>query len=342
MKDMPTRLAVVLAALCLFAAIVGAQERPAQPGEDQGELTEAQTMAIDAYKKAKGLLDQGDMDGAVQALADTADKLGQEPEASRLRLLAVHWLAGRLLAEGIGGERTEKLLGELVAKASGPEAEHIYTTAASVYSVIGSYEAAKATARAYLEKFPPPTQEQLEEFREEALAAGKPAEPDPAQQHPRRQFRWLAQELLDKLDAIGKEPPHFELTTLEGETVSPGDFEGKVLLMDFWATWCPPCIKELPNVKGVYEKYHAKGFEILGLSADVDKDKLASFVKEQNMPWRQVYLGERREELADLYRVEGIPATFLVDRNGKLRALDLRGKRLEREVARLLQQEPAE
>ena len=109
----------------------------------------------------------------------------------------------------------------------------------------------------------------------------------------------------------------FTATTTDGKEVKfPDDYKGKVVLLDFWATWCPPCIKEVPNVVANYEKYHGKGLEILGISLDRAnaEEKLATFTKENHMPWPQVYDGKWwQARIGKTYAIESIPAMFLID-----------------------------
>lgn len=125
-------------------------------------------------------------------------------------------------------------------------------------------------------------------------------------------------------------------TGLKGEEVDLAKMEDKVVLVDFWATWCGPCIAELPNVLAAYEKYHDKGFAIVGISLDDDKSKLESFIEERSMPWPQHFDGKGWEnELAQEFGITSIPATFLVQ-NGEIVAANLRGPALEEEVAKLL------
>ena len=124
---------------------------------------------------------------------------------------------------------------------------------------------------------------------------------------------------------------------MAGQPFSIASHKGKVVLVDFWATWCGPCRAELPNVIAAYQKYHAKGFDIVGVSLDEDKPQLLSFIKDQNMTWPQYFDGQRWEnKLAVKYGIQSIPATFLLDGEGKIIGKNLRGDALEQALASAL------
>jgi peroxiredoxin len=143
-------------------------------------------------------------------------------------------------------------------------------------------------------------------------------------------------EMQDNLK-IGKIFPDFKEKDTDGNDLSISNFKGKVVLVDFWATWCGPCVAELPNVLEAYNDYHEKGFEVVGISLDSAKDKLEQFVKRRKMPWVQYFDGQGwSNKLAQQYGVTSIPATYLLDEGGKIVAKDLRGPALKVEIARLL------
>ena len=143
---------------------------------------------------------------------------------------------------------------------------------------------------------------------------------------------------------VGKRAANFEVKTTEGERISfPSSYKGKIVLLDFWATWCGPCIAELPNLTKIYEKYHSRGFEVLGISLDQSNatEKLAAFTREKNMPWTQVYDGKYWDaEIAKLYLVTAIPQAYLIDGDtGEILAdsSTLRGEPLDDTISKALE-----
>ena len=118
--------------------------------------------------------------------------------------------------------------------------------------------------------------------------------------------------------------------------------KGKIVLVDFWATWCGPCVAELPNVLDTYKKYHNKGFEVIGISLDEDEAALKSFIKKKKLPWPQYFDGLGwKNSIAKKYSIRSVPATFLIGKNGKVVGSNLRGSELGVAVARQLAGESA-
>ncbi len=148
-----------------------------------------------------------------------------------------------------------------------------------------------------------------------------------------------AGERIQRSLAVGSPFPDFSEKDTDGHALSVANYKGKVVLVDFWATWCGPCLAELPNVVKTYQQLHDKGFEIIGVSLDRegDGDKLAAFTKEHQMAWPQFFDGLYwGNKLAVKYGVNSIPNTFLLDREGKIIGKDLRGDALSAAVIKAL------
>lgn len=135
---------------------------------------------------------------------------------------------------------------------------------------------------------------------------------------------------------IGAEAPDFTQKTPEGEDLSLSDLKGKIVLVDFWASWCGPCRRENPNVVKMYEKYKDQGFEILGVSLDSNKDRWLQAIKKDGLTWPQVGdLKGWQNAAAQMYSVRSIPSTVLVDAEGNILARNLRGAALEAKLGEL-------
>ena len=137
--------------------------------------------------------------------------------------------------------------------------------------------------------------------------------------------------------AVGTIFPDFSEKDTAAKPLAIANYKGKVVLLDFWATWCGPCVHELPNVIKTYETYHKQGFEVIGISLDKDREKLDSFTKEKNMTWVQYFDGlVWQNKLAVRYGVNSIPATYLLNGEGIIIGKDLRGELLDQAVAKAL------
>lgn len=127
----------------------------------------------------------------------------------------------------------------------------------------------------------------------------------------------------------GAQAPEFTLPSLAGEMMSLSSFKGKYVLLDFWASWCVPCRQETPNLIKAYNKYKADGFEIFSVSLDDKKAKWEKAIADDKMTWSQVSdLKGMKSIVAPLYSINGIPATWLLDKNGTIIAKNLRGEEL--------------
>lgn len=129
-------------------------------------------------------------------------------------------------------------------------------------------------------------------------------------------------------DLLGK-PLAATGRTTDGKAFSTADWKGKVVLVDFWATWCGPCNAEIPRMKEIYKTYHPKGLEMVGLACDGSDDTVNTFVKQKDMPWTQMREESQSESdpwhpLAIRWGVIGVPTMFLIDKKGVLRFIDAR------------------
>ena len=146
--------------------------------------------------------------------------------------------------------------------------------------------------------------------------------------------------IFDAKASLGK-PVDIKFTAVDGTEVELAKLKGRVVLVDFWATWCGPCVAELPHVKEAYAKYHEKGFEIIGISFEGanGKEKLIKFTQDKEMPWPQYYDGKQWEnEFGQRFGIRGIPAMWLFDKKGNLADLNARSELAEK-VAKLLKAE---
>ena len=208
-----------------------------------------------------------------------------------------------------------KSFDELLAKHKGEKtddvAQILYMKAMLYLQVLDNTDKALAAADQLKRDFPETKQGQN---------AGKMIESIKEQEAAKK----IARSLVE-----GSKFPDFDEKDVTGKPLSIAKYKGKVVMIDFWATWCGPCVRELPNVIKTYEAHHAKGFEIIG--------KLTNFTKDQKMTWQQFFDGKQwSNKLAVKYGVNSIPMTYLLDGEGKIIGKGLRGEELEAAVTKAL------
>lgn len=142
---------------------------------------------------------------------------------------------------------------------------------------------------------------------------------------------------IARQELIGQPAPRIAANDLEGKRVEMADYAGKVVLVDFWATNCAPCLAEFPNLKQLYKDGHEKGFEILGVSFDDGPDIAQAYAARAKLPWRMVMNETPDGTIAQRYKTRTIPALFLVDRKGNVAQVDVRGNDLRLVVEKLLE-----
>jgi thiol-disulfide isomerase/thioredoxin len=179
--------------------------------------------------------------------------------------------------------------------------------------------------------------EQIPEGDQVAAAAFKSFAPI-LQSSKNQQVKELAEGFASKLRLLelpGK-PMEIKGALLDGSSFDQKGLAGKVVLVDFWATWCGPCVAEIPNMLEQYEKYHAKGFEVVGISLDEDRKAVEGFVAENKIPWPIIFAGKGwQDPLAQFYGISGIPQLILIGKDGNVITLNARGKKLAEKLAEL-------
>lgn len=220
------------------------------------------------------------------------------------------------LRESIARGTEAVAVGEKVYGASHPELAKPLTYIAFAYLQIGDFEQAKTfvtRARAIRDKDKKAVPEKLNQLMD---TIAKVIE------RPRS---------YDSSVKPGTIPMDFKGKGLDGKPIALKDYAGKVVLIDFWATWCPPCREEVPNLVALHKKYAGKGFDILGVSLDgPEQKKVVGFTQQNGMPWRHVYDGGGWEAaVSRKYGVRSIPFTVLVGKDGKILAVGARSEVLE-------------
>jgi peroxiredoxin len=137
--------------------------------------------------------------------------------------------------------------------------------------------------------------------------------------------------------AVGTHFPDFDEKDMEGHTLSVSKFKGKVVLIDFWDITCDLCVDEMARIRKLYKILHEKGFEVIGISLDLEREKFSAFLKKEDVNWPQYFDGKGwRSKLVLKYGVTSMPSTYLLDRQGDIIAKDLTGAALEAAIERAI------
>jgi thiol-disulfide isomerase/thioredoxin len=275
--------------------------------------------AIKSKLNALMLLEQvGDPDAAKQ-LKDSLGQLKDDKQPEVARLVKGFEIRQRMSEAASDPAAATKLWDDIkVELKAAPDDKDMFMLAGSFAS---SLERVK----------PELAGQALNELSEMASKSKEPAIAELA-----KKFEGIAR----RLTLMGK-PIEIKGTLLDGSPFDPGTLKGKVVLVDFWATWCGPCRGELPNVKQNYEKYHDKGFEVVGVSLDQSLDDLEKFIADEKIAWPILFPKEKKDQfwnnpLAVYYGVNAIPCAILTNQKGEVVSLNARGPVLTDKLAELL------
>ena len=261
---------------------------------------------------AAAVLDNPEADAK---LMHWAEKLAKDPVPEIADAAGLHVLEKRVMdarSKGMEDEEAEKLLAELKTYLAGRKLENKHLRLCS--ETIGVINSLKDKKRA--DKLFDEFGDLYAKSEDKTLARyGRSVLKKPGAEGGEGAL------VGKKLEIVGK--------TLDGDDFNLEKYKGKVVLVDFWATWCPPCVAEVPNIKAAYEKYHKLGFEVVGISSDRDREDLEKFVREREIPWVNLFEdGAGEHPMATKYGIRAYPTPILVNREGIVVSTQARGERL--------------
>jgi thiol-disulfide isomerase/thioredoxin len=293
----------------------------AQPPGAAFQVPEGDVAALIAFvvRLRKEKTPDGDYPKKIAAIVSAGSRLeALAGEADRQRA-GYDEAIGIWLYTAVYETETRKEQDELIRAAK----QHVASSAAISKLAIGAL-------KVMIERFAETPQRvtSLSEEFEEALAASS----DPQALRYAQNIQGTAR----RLTLVGQ-PVRIFGTKMDGRPLDADALRGKVVLVDFWATWCKPCIVEVPNIRRHYDLYHDRGFEVVGISLDDDRQKLEAYLAENDYPWPTLHDPiETADHMARYYGITAIPTLILVDQNGKAVTVNAAGPALGEKLAELL------
>jgi thiol-disulfide isomerase/thioredoxin len=291
-------------------AVIEASEKIlSAPTATEAEITVAASGKIGALMMLRRMGEPDANDRAAKYL----EELQKDPRPYLPPIAQIYVLATRLQNLDSGNQvEVEKFVADVRA--------HVKTGAPDGRNLSLAFQTARAAEQAGLDKLA------VETYNEFAAWFAKSADPSVVAN---------AKKLEGSARLLSLPGNEMELKgkLLDGKEFNWNSYRGKTVLVDFWATWCGPCIAELPTVKDCYAKYHERGFEVVGISLDSDKQRLDDFMKRDPLPWPVLFSDDPatngwNHPLAQYYGIMAIPRAILVDKNGKVVSLQARGEDL--------------
>ncbi|MBG86174.1 MAG: hypothetical protein CMO80_04655 [Verrucomicrobiales bacterium] len=311
-----------------WQAVIEAMRPPARPADTKGRLMTASEMQ--AFRRLQAVTSAH----AADLARDFAKKFPTHEKAATARLQTQRLLSRAVLG-GLHNraDELEAVEKEIIARHSLTDDQRYAMRKGAVErkamiaqaknggdAMLAAYEQG---VRVLQKEFPNRPENLLMLFSVASRSSGRKAKElaaEVAKYSPSPQLRDSTLALLKQMERIDA-PLRLKFKDLNGDEIDTAKLKGKVILLDFWATWCGPCVVELPKLKGLHAKYHDEGLEILGISADVDKKALVAMVNYKKIPWPQFFDEENRvNRIKQELGVNELPAQWLVDRKGKLRS----------------------